>query len=510
MKKIIVIVMLTAAAAAMVCLTAAPASADQIQQVAQAQAQPGQEPGVKETEAKPQEYCGICEAKRNVNQLVPWLNWGFDVRLREEYLQNPALTENSSSAENLWLRVRPRLWVQARPVEDLDLSINARIVWEYWYITKPDSSVNSPDTQALFDDLNVHWGKICDTPLSVTIGRQQMRFGDGWLIFEGTQLDGSRTVFFDAARFTYDASDEMNTIFDAIYVEDRANTNNGLVPAFNDIGPNASMKANPILPNNQRGIILYAQNKSVQSTQIDAYFIYFHEGTEYAGFVPGGFGNGTFKPLGTSIDGTFADIYTVGARVAGDMTDNLQGRIEAAVQFGNQNDESMCGAWGMNSQLTYNFHDENQQAVWAGLEVRSGGEDPNENFNILWGTYPQWSDLYNGYVDTKTGESSPAESPNIIRPYVGYGLTPACCKALSFQFNYHLLFCYNNNMSGLPGFSSGQQYFRGQLVTALMKYQFCEHIAGHLQGEGFFPGNFYEDSNNDPAWFARYELVFTW
>jgi hypothetical protein len=43
-----------------------------------------------------------------------------------------------------------------------------------------------------------------------------------------------------------------------------------------------------------------------------------------------------------------------------------------------------------------------------------------------------------------------------------------------------------------------------------MKYQFNEHIAGHLQGEVFLPGNYYSDAANDVAFFGRYELVFTW
>jgi len=31
-----------------------------------------------------------------------------------------------------------------------------------------------------------------------------------------------------------------------------------------------------------------------------------------------------------------------------------------------------------------------------------------------------------------------------------------------------------------------------------------------LVGETFFPGDFYTDARNDPAVFARYEIVFKW
>jgi hypothetical protein len=32
----------------------------------------------------------------------------------------------------------------------------------------------------------------------------------------------------------------------------------------------------------------------------------------------------------------------------------------------------------------------------------------------------------------------------------------------------------------------------------------------HLLGEAFFPGNYYDDTKNDVAVFARYEVTFTW
>ncbi len=39
-------------------------------------------------------------------------------------------------------------------------------------------------------------------PLTATVGRQDIIEGVGWLVMDGTPLDGSRTVYFDAARFT--------------------------------------------------------------------------------------------------------------------------------------------------------------------------------------------------------------------------------------------------------------------------------------------------------------------
>ncbi len=54
-----------------------------------------------------------------------------------------------------------------------------------------------------------------DLPATVTVGRQDIFLGDGWLVGDGTPNDGSFTFFLDAARLTVDLKDQHTTI-DAI------------------------------------------------------------------------------------------------------------------------------------------------------------------------------------------------------------------------------------------------------------------------------------------------------
>jgi len=65
----------------------------------------------------------------------------------------------------------------------------------------------------LFDQLALTASQPAGLPLALEAGRQDLIFGDGWLVLEGTPLDGSRTIYFDAVRATL-AMDAIETRVD--------------------------------------------------------------------------------------------------------------------------------------------------------------------------------------------------------------------------------------------------------------------------------------------------------
>jgi hypothetical protein len=48
--------------------------------------------------------------------------------------------------------------------------------------------------EMFFDQLFVRWKRPADLPITFTIGRQNMRFGEGFLVMDGHPLDGSRSI----------------------------------------------------------------------------------------------------------------------------------------------------------------------------------------------------------------------------------------------------------------------------------------------------------------------------
>jgi len=428
-----------------------------------------------EIEQEPEEYCGLCEAKKRFHELTPWLKMGMDFRFRHIYQDNRRLRKDDATGDRNWQRYRGRLWASVTPIENLEFNI--RLAAEPRYFFKPDSM--DPQyirDEALFDQFNIKWTRPGNLPVTVTTGRQDMRLGDGWLITRGTPRDGSRTNFFDAIRTTLHF-EQAKTDLDLIYLRNHANSSWFIRP-FHDRDLDLSEQ-------DETGVIVYGSNKSLSGATIDGYFIYKHDDRVAA-------------------DGNNADIYTFGGRIDAALSEKWKATAEIAPQFGRKNGVNI-DALGANAKLSYHLKDKLNNCLRMAYEYRSGDSRRDGAFDILWGRWAQWSDAFIGHIDTIEGQSHRAA--NIHRVNFGWSFDPT--EKTTVLADYHLLFADRNTFSGTAGFSQSGP-FRGHLLTALLKYKFSHHLSGHLKGEVFFPGNYYDHTRNDPAVYIQYELVFSW
>ena len=422
---------------------------------------------------------------------VSWFTWGADVRLREVFTPNLLLDQEDRHFQ----RYRERVWATVSPCADLD--INTRLVYEPRHFCQPSREAFTRDAayidewtmdEAIFDQMNVEWRNICGLPLKAKVGRQDIILGNGWLVLDGTPLDGSRTIFFDAVRGTLDLKN-CQTSVDVIYIDQHADSDWWIKPFCDKDFHN--------IEQDEKGAILYVTNTSLPKTQIDGYFIYKHDEAVL---------NAPADYVAPWQAGDNADIYAFGARAAGDIGDHWKYRAEYAAEFGNKNGQALC-AQGFNSLLSYFLKDKCNNNFRVGYEYLSGDkpgtESTNEQFDPLWGRWPQFSELL---VYTVALENRPGETTNLHRVQLGWSCNP--CKNLEWLNDYHLLFRDQKSYTGRPYFD--QDCFRGQLFTSVLKYKFNEHVSTHLWGEFFFPGNFYSESRNETAAFLRYEVVFTW
>jgi len=433
----------------------------------------------------------------DVKNPTPWWHWGFDQRMREVYANNfITLSKDAVGHEKLFTRQRSRLWNNFTLNEDV--KVNTRLVWEWriWCKSNEGSLANPSSVEwdeALFDHLNVEYNNAFGMPLDLKVGRQDVIFGNGWLVLDGTPLDGSRTIFFDAARATYRLEDYDTTV-DLVYIEQESESDQFIEP-FND-------QDRGLHEQDERGVILYVTNKSLEKTQIDGYYIFKHD--ELADSPAA-----NFPPFWAHE----SDIHTLGARTVHSFDDHWQGRAEFAQQMGEQDDATLC-AFGFNSRLTYSALDNWNNKLRVGYEYLSG-DDPStgtdEGFDPLWARWPQWSELY---IYTYLTETRIAETSNLHRIQFGWDADPT--EKIHLCNEYNLLWAAEN-AGGNPiaggiapnGGHSGSGKFRGQLLATKLIYKFTPHLSGHLWGEYFFPGNFYTDDRNDPAVFLRYELMLT-
>lgn len=471
-----------------------------------------------ETKAPEKCNCIFCQGKESIKQAAPWLDVFADARLREVATPNLVLDKEDRHFQ----RFRERVGVTVKPCEWFEFG--ARLVYEPRHFCQPDSRqafdrnaayIDEWTTnEAIFDQAYVKFKNVGGLPITATIGRQDIILGDGWLVLDGTPLDGSRTIFFDAARFTANL-ESCKTKVDLIYIQQYADSDEWLPPFCDKDFHN--------IEQDEKGVILYVSNKSIKDTTVDGYFIYKHD-EQVLGAEPGDIRSGNLAPWQA---GDNADIYTFGSRIVHEIDEHWQIKGEGAFQFGSKskavgvnadrttiNDREHQLAWAANTRLTYFFRDEKKNEVHVGYEFLSGderaGDGENGQFDQLWGRWPQWSELY---VYTVGLENRPGECTNLHRINVGWSCVP--CDKITLAADYNALFTQHNSYSnfgrqGPAGYFTDDGSFRGHLLTGKLTYKFNQHISGHLLAELFFPGDFYNDSRNEVAGFFRYELTFTW
>ena len=413
---------------------------------------------------------------RRIKQPVPGFEWGFDLRLRETYINNGiTLNKRHRDHEWHWQRQRLRLWSSYSPCDDL--TFNLRLAWEGKHFDRPVSFENWSPTSLVLDRLNVKWSNIAGTGLTLQAGRQELMLGDRWLVMDGTPLVGSSTAYFDAVRLTL-ALDELDTTVDLIYLEQDAEEDNWICPLYDE--------ERYVLEHDETGAIVWVTNKSLPHTQLDGYFIYARR-----------------RPaLPTGDD---AEIYTFGALAEHRFGARWKLRGDLAGQFGHKNAARLC-ALGALGRLSYELHDPWRSALRLDYEFLSGDRPStptNEGFDILWGRWPRFSEMF---IYTYAGETRIGDLTNLHRVALGWTGHPN--DKLELCSDYHLLFADESTCEGLPGFSDGG-CFRGQLLSGVLKYKFTEQLSGHLLGEVFFPGDYYSDERNDPAAFLRVQLNYS-
>jgi len=438
------------------------------------------------TAAQPSTAQSFEQWSKDVKNPTPWFTWGGDVQLRE-YYQNRIQTFSNATAghEQEFQRYRGRVWGTFKLNKDIDL--NARFTWQLFAYQQPESQESITKGEGLFDNLNMVFRNFLTDGAKLTVGRQDIVLGDGWLVADGTPRDGSRTGFYDGVRYTFDLK-ECDTTTDLIYFDNHANTDAWLHPV------NMYKPENYLAEQDEQGAIVYFTNKSFTDTEISPYFMY----------------KNAEQVLSSGYSG---DIYAPGIRYARKLDENWRYRAEGAYEFGSKTDplsldeRQDLNAWGLNTQISYFTNDAVNTNYRMTAEYLSG-DNPDtaqdEGFDILWGRWARWTDLY---TDTWAMEGGrPADYSNLFRVGPGFSFNPS--KQVEICTDYYLLFADQNTFQDSPQFSDGGA-FRGQLLSSVLRYNINKNIKGHLVGEVMLPGNYYSSNNNDWATFVRYELVFT-
>jgi hypothetical protein len=402
------------------------------------------------------------------------LKFYFWERIRQESWDNTMSLNDSGTDSSAYLRLRTSLGAQWRPDDKWEVNLRLTNENRYYLAPKSDPKLkkNFDFNEVFVDQLNVKWKNPGRLPLAVTLGRQDLMLGEGFLIFDGGPLDGSRSAYFNGLRLDYALKNRNNLTFFFVR-QPRSDT---LLPRLNDV-------KQAMLEQEEQGIGFYYSGQ-MKKTAIEAYL----------------FRKDTFK---TDLLSAGA-IHVAGGRMVHPFSDKLSLTAEGAIQLGTLGEAKRQGLGGY-------FHLDHKsgwsfplpgQLTFGGIYL--SGDNPAtarcEGWDPAFSRWPKWSD---SFIYLQAKESRVANWSNFISLFGSLFFEPLEKVKLNLAW-HHLLAAEKTAPSALL---SGAGRDRGELFIVKITYDIGKNLAGRFIWENFSPGNFYFPGANAYSW-VQFELFF--
>jgi len=404
----------------------------------------------------------------------------FQERVRLETWDNAVSLLRSANSGSSYMRFKSSVmgqWYAGQTVE-----IAAKITNEFRTYFAP--STNSFRMNEIFiDQLYLKWNTKNILEGTLTIGRQNMSYGEGFVILEGTPLDGSRSTYFNAVKYDWNINKENNLSFFALYV-----------PITDDL---------PVINGNDiEASFLVDGTWGLAEQKENAFGVYYTGKFSWGGLQSYYIRKNYLDPKLSSgqID---ANVNVIGGRIVKPLMKELNVTFEGAYQFGKY------GSYDRNAYGGYIYFD--YKPLWNtnilpktftfGTIILSG-DDPNTNNNEGWdpvfSRWPKWSD---SYVYTYVKESRISNWSNLISIYASFKFV--FDEKTGFNFDYHHMLAPEDKMNS---FTAGNGTLRGDLFIAKLIFEITKNLSGHLLYEHFNPGGYYFN-NADSYNFGRVEFT---
>lgn len=422
----------------------------------------------------------------------PWrMDAGGDIRVRQEAYGNIPSKAVGTDDHNNYFRVRTRAWLE---VGYEDVTFYTRVANEFRHYngftpaqkaSDPKNAWKFPD-ELVLDNCYLDIKNLVDGKLDLRIGRQDLVYGAGRVILEGTPADGSRTIFFDAIKATLHLTEKSS--LDAFMIYNTHDAQDLVVGPLNrDLTRGAGAQIT------EKGYGLYLNCKEMKELPTELYYVFKRESLDDAtGTVPA------------------RDVHTIGARVMPQFGEQLCGEVEGAVQLGDTDvepDQDFRALMGY-AGLTYkpDFGLEGKPFFTAACYYLSGddaGTPGSDNrWNPVWARYPQFSELM--VFAYPVGRYS-----NLVYPHVKMGMNCPCKHNMYVQVgpmyaaDEDQVFPRDHSYQGI--LAAARYDF--PLVSGLFGKR--GDVFGHVQAEAFVPAEegkgYYAD--DEIGYFLRWEVT---
>lgn len=428
-------------------------------------------------------------------------SWGGALRLRHEYWKNLKNLDSGIKQNRNFFRIRTSLW--GKVALDDDAALYAKLTDEFKAFTYfggtssayPDKTASKKGyhfdvNEVIFDNLYLDVKNVFDAPVDLRLGRQDLppsEYGEGFLIGDGTPLDGSRTYYFNAVKATWRINTD-NTL--ELILIDNPRTDQFLpvinrTELVNAAHPTQDKIKQQLTTTDETGCVLYFRNKSIKNLYAEGYYIFKTEA----------------EKGGVGLQSQRSRLHTLGSFSKFALSPyTLRGQL--AYQIGDYGDESRRGLGG----YVYVDRDINNMP-WSpvaslGYIYLSGdkrGSGRNEGWNPLFSRYPWISEIYTQLLAAETGMT--AYWTNFQWERVSLTLNPTKKMKLRLMYN----FIRANAQVASSSVFSGTSKTMGQLLQGKVDYQINKNITTYVLAEYLLPGKFY--ANRDDALFLRTEVM---
>lgn len=398
-------------------------------------------------------------------------DWGGDFRFRITELGD--IPSNGPVFDQLFNRDRTRIWFNYGVSADTSFRLRLTNEFRFYDEGRQYTDKWDPINEIVPDQLYADFNNLAGGKLALRIGRQDLIYGTGKIILDGTPLDGSRTIYHNAIKASL-MLDQHQIDFLGIY-------NEGEDSLAIDVNREQDIS---VIEQDESALGIYGKYNGIDQVPLEYYWIFKHE-------------DGSLTSYGARED---ADFSTFGMHVMPKFGGGVSGNVEMAFQNGEHGDEDIDGAM-LDASLTFSpeIWGSTKPAFVAGYYYLSGndaGTADNEGWHPVFSRWPQISELYlYSFVGT---QYSIGGWSNLSAPFIGLDLAPF--SDAKFSLRWYKMYADEDDGPG-----TGDD--RGDLVTATLKFKITDDLSGHLRAEWLGVGDYYA-AGTDDATFLRLNLEY--
>jgi hypothetical protein len=423
---------------------------------------------------------------------------GIDWRFYEVFMDNPVAYQNNRAADTAtdtqrgtyysYARLRTRPW--GRLEFDERYGLYGRLANEFRFYDNNKQLYPFPN-ELFIDNLYLDFKDLWQERFSLRVGRQDLYYGGGRVIRDGTPGDITRSFFFDAVKATVRQTEK--SALDLVGIWMRPDDPWTLGSEEADLTRYQSRKGGNDL--SERGLMAYYSNRERPDFPFELYYVYKDESRWWS-----------------STDVRLPDrrYHTAGLRLTPRLNEQWTAEAELAGQYGTIGDSGSSNerdivAWMAYASATYTRADYRWKPYVTSAVLALSGDDERFDDPDARGTDTGWNPVFGRmiwYSDLMTGAFAFYRLSNLAYPHVETGIRPAEGHWFYLQGGPHFA-CVSDNSNG--------DTFRGWL--ALARYQFpllrpskTRRGAAHgvLKAEVLQAGDYYGDP--DTAYYLRFEL----